>query len=61
MDESEEIDETDAFKVLRLRKVEIRRIPSLNLVYDLLLHSEEAIEGVADGAVVREDVVVTGC
>lgn len=61
MDETEEMDETDAFRVLRLRKVEIRRIPNLNLVYDLLLHSEEAIEGVADGAVVKEDVVVAGC
>lgn len=61
MEEAEEMDETDAFKVLRFRKVEMRRIPCLNFVYDLLLQSEEAIEGVADGAVVKEDVVVTGC
>ena len=55
------MDETDVFKVFRFRKVENRRIPCLNLVYDLLLHSDDAIEGVADGAVVKEDVVVAVC
>ena len=61
MDEIEEMDETDVFKIFRFPKAEIRRMLCLNIVYDLLLHSEEAMEGVADGAVVKEDVVVTGC